>query len=575
MFSTIYRISRFGLMVLAVSLATSFATFGCNGDGKSTTEDNPFFEDYSDPGKADTGWITASNAPEVEVVLEGEMEVPGRWQFLQGPTDQSQFALTYLRKHYKVYIESQFVVPDHRRQVEWWVDGQWVPANQVDSHIDVTTLSRFRILGVNAIVYKPEDADALVGKTYDAVVPRYPYFIMTNHGGTCATNTSHALWDDDYWYFWDPDRSECQLEKATMTATIVKKVDHTARVYPEYDKLLEDGKITVVAFFGAYDSSTDPMENDPGYRGMITFTHKLEQAGFEKGESPDGLWRYTKTSNGIEFVVDVSTPKDFYGLDDYEHASVFQKGVKSHEVVIYNGHSILGTSTMWKQDIYTDSYQLFYFNGCLGYEYYVGAILEGKGSWDKTDVISNVKETPSAPQPVVLAAFLSALFQGAENGGTVDFATLLAAINSHTYNSIYGVSGARTNCFSPDGESLCDQTKTYENNESMAIPDGDANGLQSTIEVSDSATVGVLSCSVDITHPWVGDLVVRLEHDGVEAILWQSSGNSGTDLHETFTLDAFAGMEASGVWTLTVIDSLKPDSGTLNGWSLTITKADE
>ena len=550
----------------------------CSNQGP-TGEDNPFLDDFTNLGKADSGWLTIADAPEVELVLEGDIKVPGKWQFLQGPVDQSQFALTYLRGHFKVFMESQFVVPDHRRTVEWLIDGQWVPASQVGSDVDVTTLSHYRIVGINAIVYKPEDPAALVGKVYEAVVPRYPYFIMTHAGATCATNTSHALWDDDYWYFWDPDRRECELEKSTLTATVVKKIESAGVRYPEYDQLLKDGTITVIAFFGAFDSSTDPMENDRGYRGMESFCKKIEAAGFERGTSPDGLIRYSRTTeNGLEFVVDVSTPKDFYGLDDYEHTAVFDQGIKTHEVVIYNGHSIFGTSNLWKRDIYPDFYQIFFFNGCLGYEYYVGAILDGKGSWEHTDVISNVKETPAAPQPKVLAAFIAALFQGAEKNGTVNFNGILHAISAYTYNSIYGVSGARTNCFSPEG-SLCDDTSTYSNQDSTPIPDGDPHGVESSIDVSQNISVGVLSCSVDVTHPWISDLTIKLAHNGVEIVLWDGTsaggGDLGTDLHETFTVDAFSDMDAAGQWTLTLVDNMKPDPGTMEGWSLTITKTDQ
>ena len=104
-------------------------------------------------------------------------------------------------------------------------------------------------------------------------------------------------------------------------------------------------------------------------------------AGFEEGTSPAGLARFSKTQNGIEHIVDVSSPSDFAGLGDHEHVDVFDEAVKTHEIMVYNEHSILGTSKFWNREgIYPDSYQIFFFNGCLGYEYYVRAILDGKGS---------------------------------------------------------------------------------------------------------------------------------------------------------------------------------------------------
>ena len=560
------------LQGLCAFFVISSMLIACNAGIEDLTDDNPFMEDFRDTYKADSGWISATNAPEVEIVLESDIHTPGLWQAVTGPTDLSQFALTYLRKNYKLFIESQIVIPEQDRAIEWLIDGIWVNAEDVDVYnTPLEKLNHFRIRGVNAVVYKPEQPEALVGKVYEATVPMYPYFLTGSAGETCAKHGSHDLWDEGYWYFWAPERSDCQIETATMTATVVGMTPTDGARYPEYDKLIEDGRVEAVIFFGAF-GGPGPIEEDKGFLSMQSFMRKMLAAGFVEGVSPEGLARFTRTQNEIEHIVDVSSPSDFAGLGDHEHVDTFDEAVRTHEIVVYNGHSILGTSKFWNREgIYPDSYQIFFFNGCLGYEYYVRAILDGKGSWEKTDVISNIMETPASPQPKVIASFLASVFQGASEAGVVTYGEVLGAINRYTYNSCYGISGARTNCFSPNG-SLCKEPepkKTKFSNEiSMDIPDNDPTGLTSVIQVPNSLIVDGLDIEISIDHTWLSDLRITLEHDGIVLLLRDQVDNYETNIRETFHTNEFDGMDARGSWNLTVSDHQDMDTGTLNRWSI-------
>jgi len=559
----------FWRMVLALA---GVLVVGCGGGNGNLEDDNPFLEDYRDAGKEDSGWISAVNAVEVEVTLESDIRTPGKWQAVYGPADLSQFGLTYLRHEHNLFIESQMVVPEQERTIEWLLDGTWVNAEDVDVYnTPLEKLNHFRITGINAVAYKPEDPEHLLGKTYPAEVPRYPYDLLGSAGESCASHGSHELWDETYWYFWDPQRSDCRLETTTMTATVTGVITHDGPRYPEYDRLIQDGKVEAVVFFGAFGGS-GPIEDDLGFRSMESFTRKIQAAGFVQTTSPDGLLRFTRTQYDIEQIVDVSSPADFRGLSDIDHAAVFDRAVKNHEIVVYNGHSIMGTSNFWKRPgIYPDSYQIFFFNGCLGYEYYVRAILDGKGSWDKVDVISNIKETPSAPQPKVIASFLAAVFQGAAEGGRVSYGEVLGAIGRYTYNSCYGVSGARNNCFSPDGN-LCEENpdQTYfESDAAVDIPDDDPAGVSSAIQVPRSLLPGGVDVEIDLEHTWLGDLRITLEHQGTVFVIRDRVDDYyNTGITGTFSTDLFDGLDARGTWTLTVSDHQQADTGVLKRWAL-------
>ncbi len=564
-------------LVVGFGLLCGFSLFGgalgCDPSAQAgQDEDNPFLETVDEVGgKADTGWIAALDAPEVEVTLEGDVILRYRSDIGRAPIDLAQFALTNLRKESNLYVESLLQVPERGRNIEWLVDGQWVDEADLNG-VPLDKLGHFRIRNVNAIVLKPAEGEQVLGKKYEAVVPTTPYRIHTEYGNICSRGDHGELWDSCYWYTWAPDKDSCTIDKATMTATIDKVFDASLVRYPEYDRLIEDGKVTTVVFFGKVSHDDGPIEEDIGYRTMESFMSKLKRAGFETSTSPDGLRRYSKTEGGVTQIVDISGPEEFEGLNDYAHSATFRTAVRHHEVVIYNGHSILGSSPMWSDmSLYPEGYQVFFFNGCLGYEYYIKFILQGKGSWADVDVVSNIVETPVAPQANVIAAFLSALFEGASNGGRVSWQQILQNANRRTYNTYYGVSGARDNCYSPAG-SLCKDVAgtTYEAEPDLAIPDNDPTGVTSTIEIPESMTIGSIQVHLDITHTWISDLEVVLSHGDVSLVLWDHEGGNGDDIRQSFSPAEFDGTDAKGTWTLTVSDGMDNDTGTLNSWSLVV-----
>ena len=144
---------------------------------------------------------------------------------------------------------------------------------------------------------------------------------------------------------------------------------------------------------------------------------------------------------------------------------------------------------------------------------------------------------------------------------------------------------------------------------SLAIPDDDVTGVSDTITVAESGTVNHINVYVDIDHSAVGDLEATLSHGGTTVTLFDnipSDGPSPTCLadgirasfdddlgvsgdiqdscpgdgsvisgqyvpHEA--LSAFDGMDPAGDWTLTIVDNVDKDTGTLNEWSLRITRA--
>jgi serine protease len=114
-------------------------------------------------------------------------------------------------------------------------------------------------------------------------------------------------------------------------------------------------------------------------------------------------------------------------------------------------------------------------------------------------------------------------------------------------------------------------TVSYTNNTVISIPDNDSTEITSTIHVPNDLTVWNTACEVNITHTWIGDLIVKLRSpSGTEAILHNREGGSADNIHTTYYPDDFRNEPAQGTWTLLVSDHAYLDEGTLDSWTLTI-----
>ena len=137
----------------------------------------------------------------------------------------------------------------------------------------------------------------------------------------------------------------------------------------------------------------------------------------------------------------------------------------------------------------------------------------------------------------------------------------------------------------------------------VAIPDNDAMGVADTITLTELGTIQDVNVELDVTHTWVGDLVVNLEHAGTDIDIVDRPGRvssgfgcSGDNADVTLddegpslvedqcdnlpalsgnrrpnnALSAFDGMSMTGAWNLTVSDRAGADTGTFDQWCLQI-----
>jgi hypothetical protein len=428
------------------TLFAAFLAAGCGTAPDGSVAVNPFLQDQSNDEKEDTAYLNPDGI-EVEIDLEGDVTGPS-WQLADGPAEIGQFALTYLRKRGDIYLESLAEDSTSESRAEWLVGGKWYAENALPAR---ATLSHWRMRGLNAVLLFQAAKGATVGKTFDAKVPLAPFTLYGDVGSKCADKDDDIPLDQSvYWYLWNPDHTGCKAKTQALKVTLSKMLStNNSTVYPEFDKLTADKKITTVVLFGQIGHEAKIAADDPGMEALATMVGWLGDAKFSEVKAPVGR-RFSKLVHGITVEIDLYGPHEFAGLDDDAHFANFQKALSEHEIIAYDGHSMLGASDFWARPTYPKFYQVFLYGGCLGYEYYVRPILDGKGGWANLDVMSSVVEV-SANANEFAAPFLAKMIWALDHGYKASWRDMLVAVRKSVGDSTFGVSGVRDNCYTPTG----------------------------------------------------------------------------------------------------------------------------
>lgn len=125
---------------------------------------------------------------------------------------------------------------------------------------------------------------------------------------------------------------------------------------------------------------------------------------------------------------------------------------------------------------------------------------------------------------------------------------------------------------------LSAQTDEFTATPGLRIPDKNATGITSDINVTKGGTLRDIVVTVDISHKFRGDLKVSLKTPtGIVVTLRNINPNESTiDLRQSFTPADTPGLQQlvtqtiniNGLWQLEVSDNMSGDEGKLNAWSL-------
>ncbi len=124
---------------------------------------------------------------------------------------------------------------------------------------------------------------------------------------------------------------------------------------------------------------------------------------------------------------------------------------------------------------------------------------------------------------------------------------------------------------------------TYEFCESpeLPIPDSTPAGVYDSMTFPDDATISEVEIYINLTHTYVGDLIVRITSpEGTAVTLHNRSGGSADDLVGWYpgelavggpgSLDDLIGENAMGEWEIWVSDNAGSDLGTLHDWCVKV-----
>ncbi|ABC29750.1 Subtilisin-like serine protease [Hahella chejuensis KCTC 2396] len=109
----------------------------------------------------------------------------------------------------------------------------------------------------------------------------------------------------------------------------------------------------------------------------------------------------------------------------------------------------------------------------------------------------------------------------------------------------------------------------YANGEATPIPDHHSRGLWSPMLVNENLNLWDAAVSLDISHPWRGDLQVNLlSPDGQSFRLRERGGLTEDDLVRSYRLPQMRNIPSQGLWFLQVIDASPFQEGVLNHWEM-------
>ncbi len=113
----------------------------------------------------------------------------------------------------------------------------------------------------------------------------------------------------------------------------------------------------------------------------------------------------------------------------------------------------------------------------------------------------------------------------------------------------------------------------------IVIPDDNPVGIERSINAAGEGTIKEAEVAVDITHSYIGDLIVNLvTPEGTVIPLHNRTGGSADNIIKQYdannnnNLKLLKGRQIQGIWKLKVSDVAGQDIGKLNKWSLKLVK---
>jgi hypothetical protein len=404
-------------------------------------------------GKTDTGWVS-DDSFEVGARIEARiLRTPeGYWADLAtDPSLQEELLDTQLKYAKRTakrggYVLNQLVYKVRDLQVAELENGD----------IELRYVASVDLVRHNGGAPVPE-LEELPQLDFEAPLPLDPTDVMARVGLDCASDWGeYTVRENNYYYYFNPDQPECDLELTIGNLTI-EKVFPRKTVYPEYDRLLNplpdsDNLGFRAALFPTLGDD-DPDSIHAGFKNVLE-----NRFGLEGEWSADGYQRYRWVRDGAEMVIDLYDPQRL----GWYFKSVFQQALASYQLVHFAGHSNYGTRDLiTTAEAFMNDYQVFMMWACYSYAYYARQVFRAKATVDDPDGFAAADFVGTAPTPYfsdedeAIEYLLRGLMDGiaavsrGEEEAAPSWVDIIAGMNRYSWDRPYGAAGARDNLWQP------------------------------------------------------------------------------------------------------------------------------
>lgn len=349
---------------------------------------------------------------------------------------------------------------------------------------------RFQVLQVKKVAEKIWQADyAYEGQiliangpdTYSFYLPVNPATVYQRSIPQGTSNyfpcTDQRLYMEKYfWYFFNPKAYGCPLVEGqdyVLVAGQLKPQENTRLTYPEYERLVQNGEISLDVIFGMDNSqqSWNPLQsrdiNAENYRQV---RQTLLKSGYQSRPwTKEELSQFFGNVGALPYVEELvkNSPRGlikarfFFGpstiYDGIGFQRFFVNSLNSTSVIIYAGHSGLGeylslnNLSHYGQFVISmpkDKYQILFFNSCSSYPYYnteyfnlKRSNLDPKGTRN-LDIITNGLSTLFLAIPNSSLSLIRGVDTWATSGRKMSYQDLMKEADSR---NLIGINGDEDN----------------------------------------------------------------------------------------------------------------------------------
>jgi len=224
--------------------------------------------------------------------------------------------------------------------------------------------------------------------SYELVLPRRidPTGVSTfttKYREGCNDGDADSVNVANFWYHYRPRAVTCELAAGDVVrprATLRTSAQNTFATYPEYHRIWEDGRLSVLAVFGKYAPGATSL-SDAGIAAFNGFLRDVKREWPDAVTAPASL--PADAAPGITDVTFVRTDGDqtlqitALLVDEVKSAPAsfdkrYSELTPGADLVIYNGHAGLGANVRalaTKGRWFPGKYQIMFFNGCDTFAY--------------------------------------------------------------------------------------------------------------------------------------------------------------------------------------------------------------